>query len=262
MARVAKPASLVRSPSLSRRETIRVHIRGGEGRRRRRSRRCGEGEILGLIGPNGAGKTTLVNVLSGFQRATTARVVLGGEDITAWTPSEIARAGARAHLPGRAPVPGLTVFENVEAAAVSTGATRREARALSWEILERVGLEQRAGGRGRRAAARRAAAARDRAGARGAAALPAARRARRRARRGRVGRARRRARRDQGRLRRRPARDRARHAPDHEAVASASRCSTTARRSRSARRPRFAPTRPCSRPTSARQGSRCSEFVI
>ena len=38
----------------------------------------------------------------------------------------------------------LTVFENVEAAAVATGAKRREARAVSWEILERVGLEQHA----------------------------------------------------------------------------------------------------------------------
>ena len=43
----------------------------------------------------------------------------------------------------------LTVFENIEAAAVSAGAKRREARAVSWEILERVGLEQHA----RRAAA-------------------------------------------------------------------------------------------------------------
>ena len=35
-----------------------------------------QGEILGLIGPNGAGKTTLVNLLAGFQRATSGRVVL------------------------------------------------------------------------------------------------------------------------------------------------------------------------------------------
>ena len=104
------------------------------------------GRILGLIGPNGAGKTTLVNVLAGFQRATGGRVVLGGEDITTWEPSEIARAGVVRTFQDVRLFTALTVFENVEAAAVSTGATRREARALSWEILERVGLEQRARG--------------------------------------------------------------------------------------------------------------------
>ena len=68
------------------------------------------------------------------------------EDITTWEPSEIARAGVVRTFQDVRLFTALTVFENVEAAAVSTGATRREARALSWEILERVGLEQRARG--------------------------------------------------------------------------------------------------------------------
>ena len=119
---------------------IRVHIRGVKavdgvdlGLRR--------GQILGLIGPNGAGKTTLVNVLAGFQRATGGRVVLGDEDITTWEPSEIARAGVVRTFQDVRLFAALTVFENVEAAAVSTGATRRSARELSWAILERVGLD-------------------------------------------------------------------------------------------------------------------------
>ena len=90
-----------------------------------------QGEILGLIGPNGAGKTTLVNVLAGFQRATTGRVVLSGEDITTWEPSEIARAGLVRTFQDVRLFAGLTVFENVEAAAVSAGLSRRRARALS-----------------------------------------------------------------------------------------------------------------------------------
>ena len=68
--------------------------------------RFARGEILGLIGPNGAGKTTLVNVLAGFQRATTGAVVLDGEDITTWAPAEIARGGTRADVPGRPPLSG------------------------------------------------------------------------------------------------------------------------------------------------------------
>lgn len=36
-----------------------------------------------LIGPNGSGKTTLINLLSGTLRATSGRVLLDGDDITA-----------------------------------------------------------------------------------------------------------------------------------------------------------------------------------
>jgi branched-chain amino acid transport system ATP-binding protein len=103
------------------------------------------GRILGLIGPNGAGKTTLVNVLAGFQRATSGCVVLGGDDITTWEPSEIARAGLVRTFQDVRLFSGLTVFENVEAAAVSTGASRRGARAASRQLLARLHLAQRSG---------------------------------------------------------------------------------------------------------------------
>lgn len=50
------------------------------------------GEIVGVIGPNGAGKTTLFDVVSGFVRPTSGRVLLGGVDVTT------ASAPARARL--------------------------------------------------------------------------------------------------------------------------------------------------------------------
>ena len=166
---------------------VRVHIRGvkavdGVDLTLRR------GEILGVIGPNGAGKTTLVNVLAGFQRATTGRIVLNGEDITTWEPSEIARAGLVRTFQDVRLFSRLTVFENVEAGAVSNGASGRQARASAGELLARLRLEPRRRPDGRRAASRRAAAPRDRPRARGSPLLPPARRARRRPRRGRVGR--------------------------------------------------------------------------
>ena len=122
---------------------IRVHIRGvkavdGVDLRLR------SGEILGLIGPNGAGKTTLVNVLSGFQRATSGHVLLGGEDITTWEPSEIARAGLVRTFQDARLFAGLTVFENVEAAAVASGLGRSAARAATDQILALLQLEPRA----------------------------------------------------------------------------------------------------------------------
>jgi ABC-type branched-subunit amino acid transport system ATPase component len=104
-----------------------------------------QGEILGLIGPNGAGKTTLVNVLSGFEQPTSGTVALNGRDITTWAPDAIARAGLVRTFQGARLFGGLTVFENVEVAAVSAGASRRDARALTWELLADLQLEARAG---------------------------------------------------------------------------------------------------------------------
>ena len=103
------------------------------------------GEILGVIGPNGAGKTTLVNVLAGFQRATAGRIVLNGDDITTWEPSEIARAGLVRTFQDVRLFSRLTVLENVEAGAVSNGASGRQARGLGRQLLARLRLEHGAG---------------------------------------------------------------------------------------------------------------------
>jgi branched-chain amino acid transport system ATP-binding protein len=101
-------------------------------------------EVVGLIGPNGAGKTTLVNVLTGFDRPTSGRVELEGADITAWAPHRRARAGLartfqQGHLFG-----GLSARENVEVSALGVGASAAEARALADELLEMLGLADRA----------------------------------------------------------------------------------------------------------------------
>jgi branched-chain amino acid transport system ATP-binding protein len=101
-------------------------------------------EIVGLIGPNGAGKTTLVNVLSGFQRPTAGVVTLFGDEVTSWPPGALARHGLVRTFQGIRLFPALTVFENVEAAAVCAAAGRRGARALAWELLASLKLEQRA----------------------------------------------------------------------------------------------------------------------
>jgi branched-chain amino acid transport system ATP-binding protein len=44
--------------------------------------RIENGRITGLIGPNGAGKTTLFNIVAGFLKPTSGRVLLDGQDIT------------------------------------------------------------------------------------------------------------------------------------------------------------------------------------
>jgi branched-chain amino acid transport system ATP-binding protein len=49
------------------------------------------GTITGLIGPNGAGKTTLFNVLTGFYKPDSGRVLFNGRDITGLAPHQIFR---------------------------------------------------------------------------------------------------------------------------------------------------------------------------
>jgi len=97
-------------------------------------------EVVGLIGPNGAGKTTLVNVLTGFDFPSTGRVELEGRDVTRWSPQRRGRAGlARTFQHGHA-FKGLSVRENVEVAALGTGASGRDARRRAHELLGALGL--------------------------------------------------------------------------------------------------------------------------
>ncbi|CAM4385502.1 ABC transporter ATP-binding protein [Bordetella muralis] len=51
------------------------------------------GQIVSLIGPNGAGKTTAFNVISGYMKPTSGRVVLFGDDIVGMSPNQIAARG-------------------------------------------------------------------------------------------------------------------------------------------------------------------------
>ena len=102
------------------------------------------GEVFGLIGPNGAGKTTLVNVLTGFQRPTRGKVTLQGVDITGQSAHRFARAGvARTFQAGRL-FRDLHVIENLEAAAVGSGLSRRAARHRATQILEWIQFEHKA----------------------------------------------------------------------------------------------------------------------
>jgi branched-chain amino acid transport system ATP-binding protein len=98
------------------------------------------GEILGLIGPNGAGKTTLVNVLSGFQRPTSGRVLLGGRNVTALPPQKLAARGLGRTFQSVRLFARMTVFDNVLAGAVAGGMRMRPARELAWTLLEGLNL--------------------------------------------------------------------------------------------------------------------------
>ena len=108
------------------------------------------GSVLGLIGPNGAGKSTLLNLMSGSERLSAGRLLIGGRDLTGARPWVFARAGvARTFQVGK-PFRGLTVAENVTTGALYGAEPerhRRAARARAEAALERVGLAEQADAR-------------------------------------------------------------------------------------------------------------------
>jgi len=98
------------------------------------------GEVVGLIGPNGAGKSTLVNVLSGFDRPSSGRVVLEEHDVTRWSAHRRGRHGLSRTFQHSHAFRGLTVRENVEVSALGVGASGRTAGRRAGELLALLGL--------------------------------------------------------------------------------------------------------------------------
>jgi branched-chain amino acid transport system permease protein len=104
------------------------------------------GEVIGLIGPNGAGKSSLLGALGGQFAVTSGRVFLDGHDVTPLPPYRRARLGLVRTFQHTSTFDGLTVFENLLAAATSargarlreslSGARRQAAAAEAvWERL-------------------------------------------------------------------------------------------------------------------------------
>jgi branched-chain amino acid transport system ATP-binding protein len=98
-------------------------------------------EVVGLIGPNGAGKTTLVNLITGFDFPTSGSVALADEMITSWSPHRRGRAGLARTFQHSRSFGSLSVRENVEVAALGSGASSRVARRRAASLLELLGLD-------------------------------------------------------------------------------------------------------------------------
>ncbi|MEQ8655117.1 MAG: ABC transporter ATP-binding protein [Kiloniellales bacterium] len=102
------------------------------------------GEIVGLIGPNGAGKTTLVNVMTGFQSPSEGDVLLDGRSVAGMKPHWLRRHGvARTFQAGRL-FRDMSVAENIEVTGVGLGLSRGRAHREAMELLEWIGLADRA----------------------------------------------------------------------------------------------------------------------
>src|SRR5438105_14842878 len=99
-----------------------------------------EREIFGLLGPNGAGKTTTVEILEGLRQADAGRAVVAGIDVLK-TPQKVkSRIGVQ--LQASAFFDYLTLAELIEMFAALY-----DRPIDAGDLLKRVGLEEKAGGR-------------------------------------------------------------------------------------------------------------------
>ncbi len=110
-----------------------------------------EGETLGIIGPNGAGKTTLFNAICGVYTPTAGKVIFEGKEVQGTPAHEMAKKGIARTFQISKPLAGLTIFDNVVAAAgvhEYTGiasyfhkAKTKEVEDKVEQVIRRVGLE-------------------------------------------------------------------------------------------------------------------------
>ncbi|WP_246714985.1 thiamine ABC transporter ATP-binding protein [Aestuariivirga litoralis] len=95
--------------------------------------------LTAVLGPSGAGKSTLLNVIAGFEKLETGRVIIDGTDVTAQPPAT--RAVSMVFQDNNV-FPHLTLWQNV-ALGVSPSLTLSDAQKQSvYDALARVGLFQ------------------------------------------------------------------------------------------------------------------------
>jgi len=92
------------------------------------------GAITALIGPNGAGKSTVLNLLSGFYRADTGRILLAGRAIGRLGACKRARRGLARGFQTALLFDGLSVLDNIRVALPG----RRRLGAPPAEIAHRL----------------------------------------------------------------------------------------------------------------------------
>ncbi len=98
------------------------------------------GEIVGLLGPNGAGKTTTFYMVVGLIAATSGKVFLNDDELTALPMYRRARRGI-GYLPQEASIfRKMTVEQNIRAIAETLPLSKVEREACVSQHLEELGL--------------------------------------------------------------------------------------------------------------------------
>jgi putrescine transport system ATP-binding protein len=96
-----------------------------------------KGEIFALLGSSGCGKSTLLRMLAGFEKPTSGRILLGGQDVANLPPYE---RPINMMFQSYALFPHLDIWENIAFGLKREGLPRAEIKQRVEEMLELVQL--------------------------------------------------------------------------------------------------------------------------
>jgi putative ABC transport system ATP-binding protein len=107
----------------------------------------GDGEFVAVMGPSGCGKSTLLNLVAGLDTPNDGEIVVAGETLAGKSESELAHMRRR-HIGFVFQFFNLledtSALENVALAAVVAGTPRRRAEARARDLLDLLGLAEKA----------------------------------------------------------------------------------------------------------------------
>ena len=105
-----------------------------------------EGEAVALLGTNGAGKSTLLKVIAGLERPAAGTVEFHGSDITKVPAERLVRRGLLLVVGGRSVFADMSVSENLDLQALSSGlpaAALKERFDVVFETFPRLAQRKR-----------------------------------------------------------------------------------------------------------------------
>lgn len=107
----------------------------------------GKGEIVSIVGPSGAGKTTLLQIIGTLDRPDNGSVTVDGIDVSGLSTNKLSDFRNR-HIgfvfQFHQLLPEFTALENIMIPAFIAGKGRSEAKARTEELLQFLGLADRA----------------------------------------------------------------------------------------------------------------------
>lgn len=107
-----------------------------------------KGEVVSIVGPSGAGKTTLLQIIGTLDKPDDGEISIDGVDVRRLGKKKLSEFRNR-HIgfvfQFHQLLPEFTALENIMIPAFISGASRSEAKERAKELLDFMGLSERAG---------------------------------------------------------------------------------------------------------------------